>query len=105
MTGNLQRSEEGTIEKDLSHFVTKAVSCRYQINRGLAGVDTDRCHPFLGRGTAKKPILRAQVGVHCAVKRCQKVVPLIIDQKRTTLPCGKDFFVPCLKPCDALITV
>jgi hypothetical protein len=61
----------------------------------LVGVNTDRCHPFLGRGTAKKPIGGTlEVGIEQPMKWRKKIDPLIKDEQRSILACRENFFVP-----------
>jgi hypothetical protein len=79
-TRYLHRSEERYIEDVFSHRVVKTVSCIYQIDRGLVLSNTDRCHPFFGRWTAKKPVGLPQLGVNQLVKRTKKIDRLIIDE-------------------------
>jgi hypothetical protein len=93
-TRYLYRSKERGVKNRLRHRVVETVRCTNQINRGLVTADTDRCNPFIGRRSAKKPVGPPEAGVKALVKRAKKVHSLIVDDEWSSLPRGLNFFVP-----------
>jgi hypothetical protein len=64
--------------------VVEAVGCIYQVHGSLVSVNTDRCHPFFGGVTAKKPFLPPQASVKQLVKGSEEVDLMTKNQERST---------------------